>query len=366
MREFGLPTTFQRLLRRARRPWARHVARKELGHHIAFAECLLAQLARDGQIGQIAAAPRIMSALVTRSDVVVAKISTSGTHDTSLVLKLPLTSHAKRSIIIHRQVLMALCHMPELQSFCTFLPRAITWGDCEGRSYYLETALEGVGAGDLVRQQAEPAEMKQDAARLIGQLHMGTSKRRVVDEAIFTQLAGDDLALLHQLAEHWPETAVLCQKLKKLEDLLRDQIYGQELSFSWTHGDFWPGNLLMQPANGAINGIIDWDRASPDQIPLHDILHLLAYTRKMQRRTELGEEVLTYLLPSAFDVSERVLISEAMEQLRLPVGTKFFQAATFLYWLHFVAANLSRYPTFQNDARWLKDNVFLVLKRGVV
>ncbi len=366
MSELALPNALlQRVIRRVRKPWTRQAARKELGRQAAFAEQIVAQLARDGQLGSDAEALHIKSTVLTRSDVVVALIGARAQDAARLVLKLPLTSDAERSTSDHRQVVVTLHQLPELQAFCAFVPRAIAWGDLQGRPYYLETALPGIGAADLVRRQAEPVSMMQDAARLIGQLHLGTLQRRKVDEALFARLAGDDLALLRRLAVGWPEATLLQQKLEQLDDLLHAQIAGHELPFSWTHGDFWPGNLLIQPAIGLIGGVVDWDRASADQIPLHDLLHLLAYTRKLQRRSELGEEIVAYLLPAAFDKYERSLIKQAIEQLELPTSVNFFRAITLLYWLRFAATNLSRYPAFQRDSRWLKNNVFLVLKRGI-
>lgn len=366
MSELALPNALiQRVLRRVRKPWTRHVARKELGRQTAFAEQILAQLARDGQLEPDAESLHITSTVLTRSDVLVALIGTHAQAEPRLVLKLPLTPNAERSTSDHRQVVVTLHELPELHAFCAFVPRAVAWGDLQGRPYYLETALPGVGAADLVRSQTEPASMLQDAARLIGQLHLGTVRRRLVDEALFKRLAGDDLALLRQLAVGWPEAMLLRQKLDQLEELLRSQIAGHELPFSWTHGDFWPGNLLVRPAAGVIGGVVDWDRASADQIPLHDLLHLLAYTRKLQRRSELGDEIVSYLLPAAFDKYARSLVKEAIAQLGLPTSGEFFQAITLLYWLRFAATNLSRYPAFQRDSRWLKNNVFLVLKRGI-
>jgi aminoglycoside phosphotransferase (APT) family kinase protein len=366
MSELALPNALiQRVMRRVRKPWTHHVARKELGRQTAFAEQLLVQLARDGQLGLDAESPYITSTVLTRSDVIVALIGARAQDEPRLVLKLPLTPDAERSTTDHRQVVVRLHELPELHTFCAFVPRAVAWGEHQGRLYYLETALPGVGAADLVRRQAEPVSMMQDAARLIGQLHLGTLRRQVVDEALFARLAGDDLVLLRQLAVGWPEAALLRQKLEQLDELLRSQIAGRELPFSWTHGDFWPGNLLIQPAVGVIGGVVDWDRASADQIPLHDLLHLLAYTRKLQRRSELGEEIVSYLLPAAFDKYERSLVKEAIEQLELPTNADFFRAITLLYWLRFAATNLSRYPAFQRDSRWLKNNVFLVLKRGI-
>ncbi|MDQ2998541.1 MAG: aminoglycoside phosphotransferase family protein [Chloroflexota bacterium] len=366
MSELALPNALiQRVIRRVRKPWTRHVARKELGRQTAFAEQILAQLARDGQLEPEAESLHITSTVLTRSDVLVALIGSRAHAEPRLVLKLPLTPDAERSTSDHRQVVVTLHELPELHAFCAFVPRAVAWGDLQGRPYYLETALPGVGAADLVRSQTEPASMLQDAARLIGQLHLGTVRRRLVDEALFKRLAGDDLALLHQLAVGWPEATLLRQKLDQLEELLRSQIAGHELPFSWTHGDFWPGNLLVRPAAGVIGGVVDWDRASADQIPLHDLLHLLAYTRKLQRRSELGDEIVSYLLPAAFDKYARSLVKEAIGELGLPTSGEFFQAITLLYWLRFAATNLSRYPAFQRDSRWLKNNVFLVLKRGI-
>jgi aminoglycoside phosphotransferase (APT) family kinase protein len=366
MSELALPNAFiQRVLRRVRKPWAQRVAREELDRQTAFAEQLVAQLARDGQLQPDAAALQITSTVLTRSDVVVALIGARGQDEPRMVLKLPLTPDAERSTAEHRQVVSSLHAFPDLHAFCAFVPRALVWGDLQGRPYYLETALPGVGAADLVRRQAEPATMLRDAAQLIGLLHRSTLRRRIVDEARFARLAGDDLALLRQLVAGWPESVVLRQKLNQLEQLLHSQIFGRELPFSWTHGDFWPGNLLIQPADGMIGGVVDWDRAAVDQIPLHDLLHLLAYTRKLQRRSELGEEIVSYLLPAAFSHYERALVKQAIEQLDLPASVDFFRAITLLYWLRFAATNLSRYPSFQRDSRWLKQNVFLVLKRGI-
>jgi aminoglycoside phosphotransferase (APT) family kinase protein len=366
MSELALPNALiQRVIRRVRKPWTRRAAREELGRQAAFAKQLLAQLARDGRLDPGAEALQITSTMLTRSDVAVALIGARGQDAPRLVLKLPLTPDAEHSTSDHRQVVSTLHAIPELHRFCAFVPRAVAWGDIQGRPYYLETALPGVSAADLVRRQAEPVAMLQSAAHLIDQLHLGTLQRHVVDEARFTRLAGDDLMVLRRLAVGWPAAALMRQKLEQLEELLRSQIVGHALPFAWAHGDFWPGNLLIQPADGAIGGIVDWDRASADQLPLSDLLHLLAYTRKLQRRSELGEEVAQYLLPAAFEPHERALVRQKLEQLELPVNAQFFRSSVLLYWLRFAATNLARYPAFQRDRRWLNKNVFCVLKRGL-
>src|SRR5512138_100289 len=146
MSGLALHNTFvQRLMRRVRKPWTRYVDRKEIGRQTEFAEQLIAQLAREGQLGPDALAPRITSAVLTRSDVVVALVAAGAQDEPRLVLKLPLTPDAEYSTTGHRQVVVTLHEMPELRSFCAFVPRPISWGDRQGRPYYVETALPGVG-----------------------------------------------------------------------------------------------------------------------------------------------------------------------------------------------------------------------------
>lgn len=357
------PTLIPSLLRRVWRPWARYAESKSLDRYSAAASPLLTQLAHAGRIESVGRAPAIISKLLTKSDVVVLMVGAEAGGAAQAALKLPLTPDAEQSLTRHRQVLIALHEIPALQGFRQLLPQPIAWGTHEERPYYLETALPGVIARQFLGQPAALAAMKQAAAQALLDLHSSTLQHSPIDEAAFARLAGNDLALLNQVANRWPEPVLLRKKLDRLGELLRHELLGQTLPLAWIHGDFWPGNLLIQPANGALSGVIDWDRADAEELPLHDLLHLLAYTRKLTRRTELGEEVVEYLLPAAFDAHERFLLDAAVERLHLPANAAFLRAAVLLYWLRFASANLSRYPARQTDARWLTKNVFYVLKQ---
>ncbi len=354
----------QRLLRRVQRPWLRYVEQRALGRYTLLAGRLLEQLARDGQAELPSGAGHVASGLITRSDVVVLLLADSPAGAPARVLKLPLTPDAERSTTLHRQVVASLQAMPMLRSFYSLMPRPLAWGTFEGQSYYLETALAGEAASDLVRRGTAPASFKHDAVRAIRQLHLGTAQRRVIDAAAFGRLAGDDLATLYQHSERWPSATLVRDALQSLEALLRRRLIGADLPFGWIHGDYWPGNILTQP--GGLGGIIDWDRALPNQLPLLDIVHLLAYVRKMQQHTELGEEIVNYLLPAAFDQAERALLDETLGYYGLPDDPEFWRAAIYLYWLRFAAANLARYPRLQNDTFWLSKNVLIVLKRNLI
>lgn len=356
---------FHELLQRVRRPLRQLVEQLALEQHTPVVDRLLMQLIKDHQGEFNGGVPRIVSALRTRSDVAIFMVSDVTGGAITKVLKLPLTQEAVQSITLHRQVITTLHGLPKLQEFCSLVPRALTWGLFEGQAFYLETALPGIVTSDLIRQQIDPTSLKQVAIQAILRLHAGTLRRELVDDLLFAAIAGNDLALLYEMAEHWPETALLRAKLQSLEAILRGQLYGRELPFAWSHGDYWPGNILVRPADGALSGIVDWDRATPRQLPLLDVLHLLGFIRQMQHRSEVGEEIVAYLLPAQFDITERALIDQALDQLGLPTNSAFLRSAVLLYWLRFAAANLARYSRLRMNDRWLNRNVFVVLKRGM-
>lgn len=359
-------TRFLRLLRRVRRPWTHYVEQKALGRDAEFARELLCMLRQDGQVDFERGVPQVLRALRTRSDVIVMLLGDAASSEPAMVLKLPLTREAEQSTAAHRKVALTLHQMPGLDRFCALIPKPLAWGEHQGRTYYLETALPGEAAGDLVRRQREPATLLADAVDTIGLLHRTTAQTEVVSEAIFTRMVGEELNLLRRLAPSWPEAALMVSRLDDCEALLRSEFVGRALPFAWSHGDYWPGNILIRQPEGSLSGIVDWDRAAAQQLPLLDILHLLAYTRKMRRRTALGEEVVTYLLPeNALAPAERILVDEALEQFDLPREASFLKASALLYWLRFAAMNLSRYPAFQSDHMWMRDNIFFVLKRGL-
>lgn len=52
--------------------------------------------------------------------------------------------------------------------------------------------------------------------------------------------------------------------------------------------------------------------------------------RKMHRHIELGEAIVEYLLPAAFDAEERALMAELLAVYGLPADLNL-QAATWLY-----------------------------------
>lgn len=361
--ELALPPVLAAPLRRLRRPWANYWASQAIAQRRDLVARLLPQLAADGTLppGPI---PDVLAVQLTRSAVVIARTDTGHSGKMGLVVKLPLTAEAEQSLLRHREVLTTLRQRPELEVIQPLLPQPVAWGEFDHQVYYVETALPGEPSGALVDDPGSRRSMQEAASRAIEQLHAGTVRYQQVDSATFARLAGDDLALLERLAARWPHPSALRDALARLEEQLRQCLWGQTLPLCWTHGDFWPGNLLVRHPGGPLSGILDWDRATPDDLPLQDIFHLLIYTRKLWRQSELGEEVLASLRSRAWDGEERQLLDDALARFGLSARSDVVRAALWLYWLRQVATNLRRYPGRKRDRRWLEKNVFLALQQG--
>jgi aminoglycoside phosphotransferase (APT) family kinase protein len=96
---------------------------------------------------------------------------------------------------------------------------------------------------------------------------------------------------------------------------------------SWIHGDFWTGNVLT--VDGQVSGVIDWDLASDDELPSHDLLNLLIHARWTAEHRELADVVLALLHEPDWSETERALLGPPAVEER---------TALLLYWLRHVAA----------------------------
>jgi aminoglycoside phosphotransferase (APT) family kinase protein len=123
---------------------------------------------------------------------------------------------------------------------------------------------------------------------------------------------------------------------------LHERLEGLTLSVGWVHGDFSPGNVLVD--GGRVCGIVDWDQAIPDGLPVLDLLQFMLASRS----GELGAAIASFRPTGA----ERDLLADHAVEL---------DAAVLLCWLRHVGANLEKSGRYASNRRWLEANVKAVL-----
>lgn len=276
------------------------------------------------------------------------------------VLKLTGTGDGPVSLQRHATALAALHGDPRLGEWRAFLPKLVAQGEIAGQTYVVEQALSGRMADTLVSDPGARVRMQIAAAATIGQLHRRTASSVVVDTSVLDRWINQPLRLIRRLIPSLSNTSRNDGALHRLATELNRALAGRTLSVSWIHGDFWPRNVLVSPDGAMLTGIVDWDRAAPEELPLHDLLHLLVYTRKLVQRRELGDVLRALLCGARWTSHERALLDEA--ESALPGDAIGQRAMVLIYWLRHVAGTLAQSSKYARSWLWVTKNVKSVLR----
>jgi aminoglycoside phosphotransferase (APT) family kinase protein len=271
----------------------------------------------------------VTSAEVTSTGMAVLMVARPDS-DPCFVIKIPMTPQAADGLRREDGVLASLHADDRLGELRHLIPRPLAAGVAGHRPYRVDAALPGKPA---IQAQAR-ARLLDTAAETIHVLHRAT--------ATYTQ--GDDPLARSwvdaRLSELWPHGVrgrLLRARIERLRDELHGAVLGTSFRASWVHGDFWLGNLLVADDAETIRGIVDWDAAAGNEPAVHDVIHLLLYTRRMATGQELGRLVRSRLRGAPWPDHERELLERYGTWCH--DGALSDRHSLLLYWLRQVAAH---------------------------
>jgi len=122
----------------------------------------------------------------------------------------------------------------------------------------------------------------------------------------------------------------------------------------YAHGDFCSTNLLVE--DGRLSGVIDWDGASAQRLPLLDLYHLLVLNTPYPDVYEWGSSIVTRLVPLA-RAGGNDQTEDYLDRLGLSLDADALSALVALYWLDRNAYQFAMYASRSADDRWLRRNV---------
>jgi aminoglycoside phosphotransferase (APT) family kinase protein len=271
-----------------------------------------------------------------------------------LVIKIPMTDEAAAGLRRESEVLRSLHADERLGDWRDLLPRSRAEGRAARRTYRVDAALPG-RAPTAPSGGAPRRAMLAAAAEAIHTLHQRTATTTAGDRELAERWVDDPLDAL------WPKRRGRDGPPKRIEPLraeLHGAVLGGRFDTSWVHGDFWPGNLLLGRDGAGIRGIVDWDAAAFPSLALHDLLHLVLYTRRMTTGQELGALIRGHLRGEVWTEEERGLLERYAGW-----GGLSERHALLLYWLRQVAAH-ARQQSRRGGPRyrlWERRNVHAVL-----
>ena len=271
------------------------------------------------------------------------------------VVKLATSKTAARSLERERLALGALVADDRLGAWRELLPRVVAHGICDGAPYLVEDLIPG-RTGSLGRgAENGGADVVARAASAIAPLHRATAIGAVAGAECLAHWVDGPLETLVQHGPGRGRGGLSPPAITQVRGELHDALAGRRVAVGWVHGDFVPGNVLVDPGSARITGIVDWELAHPADLPLVDIATVLLAARMQSRRHELGRVVCDFLGGGGWSAHEHAILDGA--GAGLPGEAIDGRALVLLCWLRHVAGNLTKASSYATHGRWLRGNV---------
>jgi hypothetical protein len=149
-------------------------------------------------------------------------------------------------------------------------PKILDRGEFEGQAYFLESRVKGAPLSRLQVPREAFHKVCDTLFLFWQQVQTCCGAPVLIDRGKFAQFFQRPLS---QLVE-WAQPPQPYQEiLRKLEDFFAGHFGEQRVFLGLVHGDFSTKNILANPKNFELSGIIDWDMATLHSVPLLDVLH---------------------------------------------------------------------------------------------
>lgn len=229
------------------------------------------------------------------------------------------------------------------------VPEIVLDGTTGPVAWRLETCLEGQPATAFTDRPGTRPVLIGRIAAVLGRLRDAVTTERPLTSAEVAGWVERDRQLVVRLGVDDVRLEAVAEALD-----------GVTTPVGLIHGDLWAGNVLVDPADLEISGIVDWDSAANGEPAFHDLLHLLLTARRRANRQPLGEAVIRALDRPDWEAWEQRLLEQVGlggASLSADRAAGVTRAAVSLYWLREIRSNLARHPSLAGDRTWVRDNV---------
>ncbi len=251
--------------------------------------------------------------------------------------------------------LRAEANIPE--SWRRLLPFVAVSGERSRRVFTIEHGLPGMAASQLSYGQS--AEQVTTAAiSAIGTLHRATGWRSNIDKTMVFDLVEDRFARLEQLVGTLT-TGSSIRALARTREACVAGLSDRVGWRSWTHGDYWAGNVLINADGTKVTGILDWDGANRAGLASVDVMHYLLAARVSTTGKPIGHCVRQLLGGAPLTEFE----ADMLAPTRSLDGTSGPDLATLvrLAWLGHVVNNVEKAARYRHHRLWVHSNIESVL-----
>jgi len=232
----------------------------------------------------------------------------------TFALKIPLTPEALIRLRQSFQVLDKIRSRIEPdRSLVDLLPAPITTLECAGQVIFVQRYCPGFDLGHCYDERTDRLGVFRLGLDALLQMH------RELDGQ-WTHSIASLQTWICKREQHISESIPTLRNgsLKQVTDYAMNY-FRQHLPLSvWTHGDFCPANLLSNATGDRLTGIVDWEFADPEGVPLLDLLQLLFFTKSFIRGQSFSQCLAKSISASHLNEDEAPFVEEYCRELRIP------------------------------------------------
>jgi aminoglycoside phosphotransferase (APT) family kinase protein len=311
---------------------------------IVIADELIAEVARAAGIGL--AIDRIAVRKIGKT-----AIFASGSDGRRYIMRIARSPIALMRAQRNFETLATLRRSTLPRSITSLAPLAVVQRVHAGYAIFLETCLDGV-AGPVKSGRRGPGGWARDAVEFITALHMATARKTTIDARWLAARVSEPVA---RIVTACGEPAAQ-DVLRRAEAACHTALAGLTLPLVQTHGDFTDSNCLFAP-DGALTGVVDWELALADGLPLLDLLQLMPVAAADQPHRWPHLDAWLALLREPARVAAAPILGTYMNTLGVPAAS--VPALVLLQWITHVA---DRITARGDDQSWLRLRVWQPLE----
>lgn len=246
-----------------------------------------------------------------------------------IVCKYPLSENAYKSLKANFEALKQLNSLSNI----ILSPKALT--DIEipkTGTIFIESYIEGINWFEILQKNSLKSGYLMEQA-----LTVLKNNQNHFNQFYLSNNEKYFISLENKILKHSPTHIV--KDLQYVFEVINKKLGDEKILAGFSHGDFWPGNIIYDKNNYQLNGIIDWDRFNLDAPLIFDEIHLTTTFMAAKNDVLVGEQIIDDMSNDRFDYKTRLL-----------------------YWLQFILNSINYDLTLLSNKRWVKRNILNVTK----
>ncbi len=176
---------------------------------------------------------------------------------------------------------------------------------------FIETLIPGILAWKINKQRTR-SRIFEDSTLFIFELSIATGKRVSLDQKTLDELFLEDKQIINGSKTCTPHFKKLFNE--KISCIKR-AVEGQDMWLSASHGDYGYGNIITDPRNGRLNGVIDWDTGRKREFVGVDIINLMIQKHRVRQGEDFYQLIKKLDLQFCNELSSNM--SDFMDQFNL-------------------------------------------------